>query len=292
MTRKRGVFFLILAPVCWSFTGMMVKYVPWSSWAVTGWRSVFSALGLWLAFRTLYPKQWRFDFSPSNLAIALLYSGFTTLFAVSAKLTTSANTVLLQYSSTVYIAILAPFILRERTNPRDWLLILMTLGGLCLLLLSAGDNVSGSREALGILAGAGCGLCWGMCIIFMRKKGAESIPLSCLVLGNIITVIYSFPAMISIPTAELPRNMLLAAVLGLGPLGLGYVFYVAAIGRVTAMEASLIPSIEPLLNPVWAYLVISEAPGFWTVAGGTIVLLAVALKALSAWRSPAPAAAA
>lgn len=289
MSRKQGVIFLILAPLCWSFTGMMVKYTPWSSWAVTGWRSLFSAVFLWLAFRILYPREWRFDLSLSNFGIAIFYSAFTTLFAVSAKLTTSANTVLLQYSSPVYIALLAPLIVGERTNPRDWLLILMTLAGLCLLLLSPGQGASGGRESLGLLAGAACGFCWGMCIMLMRRKGAGSIPLSCMVLGNFVTVAYCLPAMLAVGPEDFARNLGFAAVLGIGPLGLGYVFYVAAIGRVSAMEAALIPSIEPLLNPVWTYIVIGEAPGFWTIAGGIVVLLAVGLKALSAWRTPAAA---
>jgi drug/metabolite transporter (DMT)-like permease len=201
-------------------------------------------------------------------------------------LTTAANAVLLQYSSVVYVAVLAPFLLREKTRGRDWLLILMTLGGLSLLILSSGHGGRGPSEALGILAGAGCGLCWGMCVIFMRRKGSESIPLSCLVIGNAITVIYSFPAMMDIPLISLPRNLALAAVLGIGPLGLGYVFYLSAIGKVTAMEASLIPAIEPLLNPIWAYLVLTETPSPWTVAGGVVVLMAVGLKAASALRAP------
>jgi drug/metabolite transporter (DMT)-like permease len=270
---------------------MLIKYVPWSSWAVAGWRSFFTTVFLWLAFRTLYPKEWRLDFSPGNLLIAVLYSAFTTLFAISGKLTTSANTVLLQYTSPIYIAILAPYIIGERTRGRDYLLILMTLGGMVLLLLSPGQERASEGEPLGLAAGAACGFCWGMCVMLMRRQGMERIPLSCLVIGNAITVVYCLPAMVSVGPESIGSNLFFSAVLGIGPLGLGYVFYLAALGRVTALEASLIPSIEPLLNPVWTFMVIGEVPGFWTFVGGAVVLLAVTLKALSAWRSPAPASA-
>jgi drug/metabolite transporter (DMT)-like permease len=294
MSRKLCVLFLVFGAVCWSLTGMLIKYIPWSSWAVAGWRSLFSAAFLWIAFRTLYPTKWRMDLSASNLAIAVFYSAFTTLFAVSSKLTTSANAILLQYSAPIYVALLGPLILGERAAARDRILILMTLAGLGILLLGpSGVKVPGGNQPLGLAAGAGSGFCWAMSIMLMRRKGAESLPLSCLVLGNLLTVIYSLPAMVPVAGApDFGRHLFFAALLGIGPLGLGYVFWVAALDKVTALEAALIPSIEPLLNPVWTFMVIGEAPGRWTVVGGAIVLLAVALKAWGALRTGAPEASA
>jgi drug/metabolite transporter (DMT)-like permease len=225
-----------------------------------------------------------------DLAVAASYSAFTTLFAISGKLTSSANTVLLQYSAPVYIAILAPWLLKERSSRRDYFLILMTFGGLCLLLLGPGQGEAGRHERLGLMAGAACGFFWALCVMLMRRQGAVSMPLSGLAVGNALTVLYCLPAMVQVAQAEsFGSNLFWAALLGIGPLGIGYLFYLAAVGRVTALEAGLITSIEPILNPVWTYVVIAEIPGAWTLAGGAVVLLAVGLKAAGAWRSPAPA---
>ena len=286
MSRKLSVAFLVLASVCWSLTGMLIKYIPWSSWAVSGWRSLFSAAFLWLVFRRLYPSRWRLDPSASNLAVAVFYSAFTTFFAVGSKLTTSANTVLLQYSAPVWVALLGPLIVGERAGTRDRWLIAMTLAGLSILLLGPGRTaVPGGNEPLGLLAASGGGFCWAMAVMLMRRKGAADIPLCCLVLGNLATVAYSLPAMASAAAApDFLRNLFFAAVLGVGPLGLGYVFWVAALGRVTALEATLIPSIEPLLNPAWTFLVIGEIPGRWTVAGGAVVLRPWPSRPAPPWR--------
>ena len=58
-------------------------------------------------------------------------------------------------------------------------------------------------------------------------------------------------------------------------LGLPYVFYAAAIKPVTALEATLIPLLEPVLNPLWVMLALGEQPGPWAIVGALLVLGAV-----------------
>ena len=64
-------------------------------------------------------------------------------------------------------------------------------------------------------------------------------------------------------------------VLGVVQLGIPYVLYSIAIQRVTALEAILLPMLEPILNPIWVALAQGEWPGRWSLVGGTLVLGAV-----------------
>jgi drug/metabolite transporter (DMT)-like permease len=70
--------------------------------------------------------------------------------------------------------------------------------------------------------------------------------------------------------------------LGVFQLGISYILYAEAIKHVTALEGILIPILEPILNPVWVFLVIGETPGNWAVVGGIIVLISVTLRCISA----------
>jgi drug/metabolite transporter (DMT)-like permease len=63
-------------------------------------------------------------------------------------------------------------------------------------------------------------------------------------------------------------------------IGLAFVLYVVAIRSVSAFEAILIPMIEPLLNPLWVFLVVGEKPSLWTVIGGAIVVISVTVRGL------------
>jgi drug/metabolite transporter (DMT)-like permease len=72
--------------------------------------------------------------------------------------------------------------------------------------------------------------------------------------------------------------------LGVIQLGLSYVLYSKAIKHVTAIEAILIPGVEPILNPIWVFLILGEKPGRWALIGGFIVLISVTLRSLIAIR--------
>jgi drug/metabolite transporter (DMT)-like permease len=72
--------------------------------------------------------------------------------------------------------------------------------------------------------------------------------------------------------------------LGVVQLGLSYLLYSEAIKHVTALEAILIPGIEPILNPVWVFLMLGERPGKWALVGGFVVLMSVTIRSLIAVR--------
>jgi drug/metabolite transporter (DMT)-like permease len=72
------------------------------------------------------------------------------------------------------------------------------------------------------------------------------------------------------------------ALLGVVQLGLSYVLYSEAIRHVTAIEATLIPGIEPILNPIWVFLILGEVPGKWALLGGLIVFVSVTTRCVIA----------
>ena len=57
--------------------------------------------------------------------------------------------------------------------------------------------------------------------------------------------------------------------------------YGKAIPHVRAIEAVLIPVLEPVLNPVWVWVFVGEAPSGWALLGGVMVLGAVTARGLA-----------
>ena len=68
--------------------------------------------------------------------------------------------------------------------------------------------------------------------------------------------------------------------LGVFQLGLAYVLYAKAIKHVTALDSTLISTIEPVLNPLWVMLFLGEKPGPWSLFGGALVLLAATIRGI------------
>jgi drug/metabolite transporter (DMT)-like permease len=89
-------------------------------------------------------------------------------------------------------------------------------------------------------------------------------------LGNILTAFIGLPFILqSVPGSN---DWLLLLILGIVQLGIPYILYSKAIKHATALESILIPVLEPLLNPVWVFLMLGEVPGPLALVGGAIVL--------------------
>jgi drug/metabolite transporter (DMT)-like permease len=61
-------------------------------------------------------------------------------------------------------------------------------------------------------------------------------------------------------------------------LGLPYWLMARGLRSVSAPEAGMITLLEPILNPVWTYLVCGEQPHPLTYAGGAVILVALAYR--------------
>jgi drug/metabolite transporter (DMT)-like permease len=83
------------------------------------------------------------------------------------------------------------------------------------------------------------------------------------------------------------QDWLRLALLGVAQLGIPYVLYGIAIRYVSALEGSLIPVIEPILNPIWVAIFIGEVPTTFALAGGAIVIGTVLWHSLPAL-APSP----
>ena len=59
--------------------------------------------------------------------------------------------------------------------------------------------------------------------------------------------------------------------------------------KVIAFEASLLLLLEPVLNPIWTWLVHGERPGVWSIAGAAVILVATVVKSVVDARTAAAA---
>lgn len=267
--RSKAALLLVVVAVLWSSSGLLVKLIDWHPLAIAGMRSAVAALLLFLAaFRRL-----RLTWSFPQVGGALAYSALVILFVLSTKMTTAANAILLQYTAPVYTALLGAWFLKERVSKFDWGIIALVMGGMTLFFL---DKLS-PGNIWGNIAAVSSGIIFSCFILFMRMQKNES-PLETVLLGNLLTALVSIPFMLQ--GAPGGAGWPALVFLGIFQLGLPFLLYSVAIKYVTALDAVLIQVIEPLLNPLWVFLVIGETPGTWALAGGLIVLGAVTGRSL------------
>jgi len=230
-----------------------------------------------LVIALLLGRQLRFDGSFDQIGGAVAYASTVVLFVIANKLTTAANAILLQYTAPIYVALFSPWFLGERASRRDWLILLVMMGGMVLFFL---DDLS-LDGYLGNLVALGSGISFAWLTLFLRRQ-KDGFPLPSLLLGNLLAGLIGLPFMFqSMPSTSSWIGLLL---LGVVQLGLPYILYALALRRVTAVEGILIPMLEPVLNPIWVFLLMGERPSPWAIVGGTVILGAVIFRARSGGR--------
>ena len=266
--RHQALLFLIGAALLWSSGGLLIKMVVWHPLAIAGMRSAIAAV-----FMIIWRRGVRFNWSPAQIYGALAYAATVILFVIANKMTIAANAILLQYTAPVYTAILAVLLLKERTSRLDWITISIVIGGMALFFL---DRLS-FRGLWGNACAILSGVAFASEAVFLRMQ-KDGSPLESIILGNILAALIGLPFMFgSAPDAS---GWLGLVLLGLFQLGVSYILYATAIKSVTALEAIIIPIIEPILNPIWVFLVFQEQPGRWAFLGGTIVLITVTVRCI------------
>ena len=258
---------LLLAALGWSLGGVLIKSIDWPPIAIAGGRSVIAIPVMLLCIGR--PKL---TFSTAQIGGAIGYPLTVMLFVFATRMTTAANAIFLQYTAPIYVALIGRRYLGERANALDWAVIAIAILGIALFFL---DRLTLAGWWGNIIA-LGSGVTFASVALFLRKEKAGS-PVASIILGNAIVALVAIPFMLrpgvlSGLDAGSGWRLLL---LGVVQLALPYVFYGTAIKSVTALEATLIPLIEPVLNPLWVMLALDEHPGPWATAGAAFVLGAV-----------------
>lgn len=260
-----SVFLLVITAVLWSLGGVLIKSVEWNPLAIAGARSAIASLVI-----LIYLGKPKINWSVPQILGAFAYAGTVILFVAANKLTTAANAILLQYGAPVYVAFLGKWFLGEEVAQEDWWAVGAVLGGMVLFFF---DQLQWGN-LVGNLLAVLSGWTFAFLIIFMRMQ-KDSSPLESVLLGNIFTALIGLPFMWQ--GAPPPGSWATLIFLGTVQLGISYILYSIAIKGVTALEASLIPIIEPILNPLWVFLFMGEVPGKWAMVGAGVILISIVL---------------
>ena len=98
--------------------------------------------------------------------------------------------------------------------------------------------------------------------------------------GNVLAFLVCVPAAFPMP-APGGADLLGVLYLGVFQVGASYLLLSHALRHVPAAAASLLLLAEPAFSPLWAWLVHREAPGFWPLIGGTLIIGAATI---ATWR--------
>lgn len=277
---------ILLAAALFSTGGAAIKGCEFTGWQVASFRSGVAALALW----ALVPAARR-GWTRRTWLVGCAYAVCLTLFSLGNKLTTAAATIFLQSTAPLYVLVLGAWLLAERPRRGDyWLLATLAAGmGICFAGTES-PQATAPHPMAGNLVAAASGLAWALTVMGLRWLGrgrtAQDNPAAAAALaGNLLAFAAGLPlALPPGPSSAADWGVILF--LGVFQIAAAYAFLTSGLKRITALEASLLLLLEPVLNPVWAWLVHGEVPGPWTLAGGTVILGATFFRALKSPEVP------
>ena len=266
----RSRLLLLAAAALWSTAGAAIKSCHLDAIQIAGGRSLVAAAFLAAFVREARPRPDR-----RVLLVAVAYAFTVVLFVVATKLTTAANAIFIQDTAPLWVLLLSPLLLGERPTRGELLAVPVFGAGLALFFL---DELA-PGQALGNVVALGSGVSFALSIVGLR--GLRGRGPAALLWGNVLAAAATLPLWPAGPAAA-PADLALLLYLGVFQLGLAYLCFSRGVSGTPAIEAALLVLLEPVLNPIWTYLVAGERMGRWAVAGGAVVLLA------TAWRTVAP----
>jgi drug/metabolite transporter (DMT)-like permease len=264
--RRKAVLFLILAALLWSTAGVFVKALDWQPLSILAGRGFFTSIVFLLYMRRLPKKITRWTLLAAGGSIATQF-----LFVTSTKLTTAANSIFLQYTAPIYVVLLAYWLLREKPSRSDWIAMGIIFLG---LILFFGDQLNPNGfygNILAVLSGVTSAI---MMVSFRAQK--DGSPEDSILIASLAIAIFGFPSILK--ETQTITNWLSLAYLGIFQIGLAFIFFTKGIKHIPALEANLIGTLEPVLNPVWVFVFLGERMGGLVVLVGVIVSAAASAQ--------------
>ena len=133
------------------------------------------------------------------------------------------------------------------------------------------QDVSGNVMALA------SGFCFALYVLSLRHPRAREVNrASSVIYGNALVIIMTAPWGSAAITSITTHDFIGVTYLGVIQLGIAYTLFTTGMARgVRSLDAGIICYVEPVLNPVWVFLVLGERPSQWALLGGAIIIAAV-----------------
>jgi drug/metabolite transporter (DMT)-like permease len=278
--QRRGRLFVAFAAVALSTAGILQRELTVDLPTQLAGRAAFALLGL-LAYVALAERgsvvgAFR-RIGRGGIAVAALLALSSAAFIGALNHASVANVLFMQALSPILAAALGTA-LGEPVSRRTWLAMAVALGGVALMV-----GGPGHPSTLGAVLSLTMSVTFAAMLVITRHlRDVSMAPATCLSQLAVLVAAAPFVTPGDVGGADLG----LFVALGIGQIGLGFVLLTIGGRLIPAAEVALITLLEIVLGPLWVWIFLTEQPGAATIAGGAIVLAAVAMQA----RAPVPAA--
>ncbi len=275
----------------WSTSGLFAKAPLLTSWPIEQrgvllafWRTLFAGLFLLPLIRR---PQWTWWLIPATLLFAVMSVSYLTAMTK----TTAANAIWLQNTAPLWVFVIGVSLFREPVQRADWLTLLAVVAGVGLIVICEHQEArSGQTSMEGVVWGLAAGFFYATVVLSVRALRRLD-PAWLISLNHLVTAVVLVPFVLYYDIWPTRSQTYWLAAFGVFQMGLPYVLFARGVQHVPGHQASLIVLLEPLLVPVWVWLAWRhhasyQPPAWWTLVGGSMILLGLLARFGLADQSP------
>ncbi len=143
---QRGTLCVFAAALLYSIGGLCIKLIPWGGMAINGGRTAI-ALVVIGAYLILVKHPLRLNRWVALGAVSVF--GCNALFSIANKLTTAANTIVLQFTAPIFVLLITLLFFHRRPSKLDVITCVVVFGGVLFFFLDSLEMGGGLGNALG-----------------------------------------------------------------------------------------------------------------------------------------------
>ena len=250
---------------------LALRHVP--PFLLTGIALVIGSVPAWPLMR-----QWRVPLSTLALGVYGLF-GYHFLLFIALRLAPPVEANLVNYLWPLLIVVLAPLFLPQlqlRLRPLHLVAAGLGFSGAALAILGAGGASAGSAWSWGYLPALGAAFVWASYSLLTRRVASfptAAIGLFGLLSGGLSLLCH---ALLEAPVSLAPRDWLLLAIMGLGPLGAAFFLWDRALKRGDPRQIGILSYVTPLASTA-LLMVVSGRPLTWSIGIAALLIVGAAV---------------
>lgn len=201
------------------------------------------------------------------------FAAMNGLFVAAMTRADAGDVIFLQYMAPLWVLIGGVLWLGERVVRANLVALTLGLAGVLIIVNAS----TGGDEQTGALLALGAGVAYAGVILSLRAlKGEDPLRLImvCLVTSCLVLLPLALPLTSKLEVVQ----WVWIATLGVIQMAVPYVLFAWGLKTITAQEGALITLLEPVLNPLWVWVVWGEAMAGHTLVGGVLILAGLALR--------------
>ncbi len=270
-----GRLFVLAAAILWSTSGLFAKAPLFDDWPadVRGpllafYRAAFAAVVLLPIVRR---PRFRWELVP----LAACFTGMNVTYLSAMAITTAANAIWLQSTAPWWVFLFGWLLHRALPQRAEMLPLVFAAAGVGLIVAF---EVAGETPA-GVVLGLTSGACYGAVVLGMRQLREENVPWL-VMLNHAVVAAALFPWVLWSGYRPSAHQLLVLAAFGTFQMAIPYMLLLRGLRHIRSQEAVGIALVEPVVMPLWVFLVWGEVPAWWTALGAALIFAGLLLRYL------------